>query len=176
MNHTLTSRNRQGLLRGLRCAAVALAAGCASLAGASPIEGAEAAITPPHLPGASYGLGAEPATAAEAQVPSLIMERQAYARNAEALFGLAAAEPGMRPTAAALWYGYVRIDPSLPQRLQRMLGKPESAMTLELRRGPGLVSQLGVGSIVRWQAGPGQLALRLRGGKLGLQYRMRFDL
>jgi hypothetical protein len=74
-------------------------------------------------------------------------------------------------------YAYVTLPSTLPLPLHKLLGKPEGGVTLELRSGPSFVGQLGLGSVVRWNlSDSGQMALRLRGGKLGLQYGLKFNL
>src|SRR5690606_12366679 len=99
-----------------------------------------------------------------------------HVRDALALQSLLPVHAGLRTPADLRLQADVRLPPTLPGRVRQLLGKPEGAMTVEWRRGPGLASQLGVGSLMRWQAGSGQLTLRLRGGRLGLQYGLRFSL
>ncbi|MEO8297423.1 MAG: hypothetical protein ABI574_06395 [Burkholderiales bacterium] len=75
------------------------------------------------------------------------------------------------------WYAYVSLSPSLPTRVRQLLGKPEGGLTLEPRPSPGQATRMSLGSVLRWKVGDtGQMALRLRSGRIGLAYGTRFNL
>lgn len=55
--------------------------------------------------------------------------------------------------------------------------RPSAGVVMHLGGGPTYLQQLSLGSVFRLNTGQGsQLALRLRGGRLGLQYRLQFNL
>lgn len=55
--------------------------------------------------------------------------------------------------------------------------RPSAGVVMRLGSGPAYLQQLSLGSVFRLNVGEGaQLALRLRGGRLGLQYRLQFNL
>jgi hypothetical protein len=58
-----------------------------------------------------------------------------------------------------------------------MQWRPSAGVVMRLGSGPAYLQQLSLGSVFRLNVGEGaQLALRLRGGRLGLQYRLQFTL
>lgn len=55
--------------------------------------------------------------------------------------------------------------------------RPGAGFVMQLGRSPGHLQQLALGSVFRLDMGAGsQVSLRLRGGRLGVQYRLQFNL
>lgn len=55
--------------------------------------------------------------------------------------------------------------------------RPGAGFVMQLGRAPGHLQQLALGSVFRLDMGAGsQVTLRLRGGRLGVQYRVHFSL
>jgi hypothetical protein len=78
------------------------------------------------------------------------------------------------PNGASL-YAYVDLGSALPARLRELIGQPDGGVTLDLRGGANAFSGPSMGSMMRWNNRDGsQLALRLRRGKLSLQYGLHF--
>lgn len=72
-------------------------------------------------------------------------------------------------------YAFVDLGSALPARLRELIGRPDGGVTMDLRGGASAFSGPSMGSMMRWNNRDGsQLALRLRRGKLSLQYGLRF--
>jgi hypothetical protein len=74
-------------------------------------------------------------------------------------------------------YAHVDLAPALPARWHQAVGRPDGGVTIELRPASSPLSGLSMGSMLRWQMRDGgQMALRLRGKRLSLQYGLSFSL
>ncbi|WP_043704272.1 hypothetical protein [Leptothrix cholodnii] len=72
-------------------------------------------------------------------------------------------------------YAYVDLGSALPARLRELIGQPDGGVTMDLRGSSSAFSGPSMGSMMRWNNRDGsQLSLRLRRGKLSLQYGLRF--
>jgi len=54
--------------------------------------------------------------------------------------------------------------------------RPGAGVVMQLGSGTNYLQQLSLGSVFKLNMGDGSLALRLRGGRMGVQYRMQFSL
>lgn len=54
--------------------------------------------------------------------------------------------------------------------------RPGAGVVMQLGSGTNYLQQLSLGSVFKLNMGDGSLALRLRGGRMGVQYRMQFNL
>lgn len=97
---------------------------------------------------------------------------------------LAAAEPTMRlwipvqdnGQRLRLTHAYVNLTrPSFQDGDLQV--RPGAGVVMQLGSGNGYLQQLSLGSVFRLNMGEGsQVALRLKGGRLGVQYRLQFNL
>ena len=80
-----------------------------------------------------------------------------------------------RSANGASLYAYVDLGSALPARLRELIGQPDGGVTMDLRGSSSAFSGPSMGSMMRWNNRDGsQLSLRLRRGKLSLQYGLRF--
>jgi hypothetical protein len=73
-------------------------------------------------------------------------------------------------------YAYVDLGSALPARLRELIGQPDGGVTMDLRGSSSAFSGPSMGSMMRWRSrdNGSQLSLRLRRGKLSLQYGLHF--
>lgn len=95
-------------------------------------------------------------------------------------------EPGVRlwlPVTAGersrvrLTHAYVHLGQPAWNDADHRVVRPGAGFVMQLGRAPGHLQQVALGSVFRLDMGAGsQVSLRLRGGRLGVQYRLQFSL
>lgn len=158
--------------------------------GASPAHAAGAPGATGVHSGTGQALTRQPGWAAGIRVEPLAIDELAVGRAEPDAAGLRwgpRRQPGDGLAGAAPYalggtglYAHVDLAaalPGLPARWHRAIGRPDGGVTVELRPASSPLAGLGLGSMLRWQLRDGaQMALRLRGGRLSLQYGLSFSL